>query len=92
MPSERYNGAGFSGGEAYSKPATQRIGHAGNVSGKASAEKSCTAGAREETRDETVRSFALWILAHYTGRPDDRVNVASHGGLKVGCGHDFVGS
>lgn len=37
----------------------------------------------ERTRVGTVRTFALWILAHYTGRPDDRVHVASHGGLKV---------
>ncbi len=37
----------------------------------------------DQKRADTVRTFALWILAHYTGRPDDRVNVASHGGLKV---------
>eukprot|EP00752_Nemacystus_decipiens_P010771 g9583.t2 len=37
----------------------------------------------ERTKVGTVRTFALWILAHYTGRPDDRVHVASHGGLKV---------
>lgn len=41
------------------------------------------ADSAEQARAETVRSFALWILAHYTGRPDDRVHVASHGGLKV---------
>lgn len=37
----------------------------------------------EQEKVETVRTFALWILAHYTGRSDDRVHVASHGGLKV---------
>lgn len=35
------------------------------------------------SKAETVRTFALWILAHYTGVSDDRVQVASHGGLKV---------
>lgn len=37
----------------------------------------------ETARIETVRSFALWTVAHYTRRPDDRVNIASHGGLQV---------
>ncbi|CAN0153209.1 unnamed protein product, partial [Pylaiella littoralis] len=37
----------------------------------------------EQARAETVRSFALWSLAHYTMQTDDRVHVASHGGLKV---------
>lgn len=33
---------------------------------------------------DAIRTFALWILAHYTERTDDREHVASHGGLKVG--------
>ncbi|CAM9652718.1 unnamed protein product [Ascophyllum nodosum] len=37
----------------------------------------------EKEMADTVRTFALWILAHYTSRTDDRVHVASHGGLKV---------
>lgn len=36
-----------------------------------------------QERADTIRMFALWMLAHYTGRPDDRVQVASHGGLTV---------
>lgn len=32
---------------------------------------------------DAVRTFALWILAHYTERTDDREHVASHGGLRV---------
>lgn len=36
-----------------------------------------------QEKADTVRTFALWILAHYTGQSDDRVHVASHGGLKV---------
>lgn len=31
----------------------------------------------------TIRTFGLWILAHYTERSDDCVHVANHGGLKV---------
>lgn len=42
-----------------------------------------TAERSGQERADTIRTFALWMLAHYTGRPDDRVQVASHGGLTV---------
>lgn len=35
------------------------------------------------SRQDTIQAFALWMLAHFTEKPDDRVFVASHGGLKV---------
>lgn len=45
-----------------------------------------TAERSGQERADTIRTFALWMLAHYTGRPDDRVQVASHGGLTVSRG------
>ncbi|CAM9123693.1 unnamed protein product, partial [Hapterophycus canaliculatus] len=82
-PCERYKTAAFGEGEACLSSTARRNGFAGNFSGNSSGGKMRYTSARGETRDETVRTFALWMLAHYTSRPDDRVHVASHGGLKV---------
>lgn len=49
----------------------------------------CAEGSGQE-RADTTRAFALWMLAHYTSRPDDTVQVASHGGLAVSGGAGMV--
>lgn len=74
-PDESPTNGGIHGNKVHADHAGGR--NVGSGSGDAAIDPS------ERTRVGTVRTFALWILAHYTGRPDDRVHVASHGGLKV---------
>ncbi|CBN77602.1 hypothetical protein Esi_0004_0241 [Ectocarpus siliculosus] len=78
-PSERYasDGSGGEGGHGYDTAV------ASEHSGRSFGGQERAVDASEQMRADTVRTFALWILAHYTGRSDDRVHVASHGGLTV---------
>ncbi|CAM9707126.1 unnamed protein product, partial [Ectocarpus sp. 12 AP-2014] len=71
------DGSGGEGGNGYDTAVANE--HSGHSSGG----QERAVDASEQMRADTVRTFALWILAHYTGRSDDRVHVASHGGLTV---------
>lgn len=75
-PNERYTNDAIRGSKGH-HPYHAEGGDVGSGSGNAAVDP------WERTRVGTVRTFALWIMVHYTERPDDRVNVASHGGLKV---------